>query len=229
MHEPLAGLFRSSKVMILNFHDIPAGTPPAENIQLFFEETERAGQNPRLPENRQQFNNRFLEHANIRYLVSRYGEDRAPMLAGSRIASEGRTLHMGIDIFCRDLETVYAPCDGQVVRTAYEPGEREYGHYVIFRPDGLDDTYFFFGHLAKDLPEPKAIKAGQPLARLGDWHDNENGGWSRHLHLQVFKGKLPPDEQEVSRSGYATNEAFAEASKRSPNPLTYFPEWKVTA
>src|SRR6185369_15412098 len=169
MHEPLEGLFNSSKLMILNFFDIPADTPPAENIKLFFEEAERTGQNPRLPENRQRFNNGFLEHAQVRYLVSRYGEDRAPMLAGSRIASEGRTLHMGIDIFCHDLETVYAPCDGRVVRSAYEPGEREYGHYTIFKPNGLDDTYFFFGHLPQDLPEPGTAKAGQPIARLGDW------------------------------------------------------------
>ena len=187
MHEPLTGLFHSSRLMILNFADIPADTPPVENLQRFFEDCEKRGLNPRLPENRQKFNNHLLERSRVRYLVSRYGEDRKGMLTGSKIASQGRTLHMGVDIFCRDLETVYAPCDAAIVRTGREPGDQGYGYYVVLKPDNLPGIHFFFGQLSKDLPGVGPIKAGQPIARLGDFIHGENGGWSRHLHLQMVK------------------------------------------
>jgi murein DD-endopeptidase MepM/ murein hydrolase activator NlpD len=144
------------------------------------------------------------------------------MLAGSSIADEGRTLHMGIDIFSRDLETVYAPCDGEIIRTAYEAQDHGYGNYLILKPEGLGGIYFFLGHLSKELPALGAVKAGEPIAVLGDYADDENGGWSRHLHLQMTT-ELPPEGK--TPDGYSAKVDFPKNSQRFPNPMQYFPEW----
>lgn len=221
--EPMTDMFTRSKLMILDFAHIPADLPEAENIQQFFTRQTAAGNNPRLPEHRQMFNNDMLQATGARYLVSQYGEDRSAMLAGSGIAEEGRTLHMGIDIFSQELETVYAPSDGAIIRADYEQQDHGYGHYVIFKPDNAD-IYFFFGHLGKELPAIGRVEAGQPIATLGNFHNQENGGWTRHLHLQVCT-ELPPEGE--TPIGYSTKEAFADNSKRFPNPFTYFPDWRV--
>lgn len=222
-HEPLQEMFTQSKLMILDFALIPRGLPTAENIQLFFETQSKAGVNPRLPEHRQVFNNRMLTETGARYLVSQYGEDRSAMLAGSSIADEGRTLHMGIDIFSRELETVYAPCDGTIVRASYEDQDHGYGHYIVFKPNNAE-VYFFMGHLSKKLPQLGAVKAGEAIATLGDFHDQENGGWTRHLHLQICT-ELPPEGQ--TPIGYSTKQAFAVNSLKFPNPSNYFPDWRL--
>jgi len=225
MHELLADLYQSSRLMVLDFADIPDGTPPTENIQHFFETCESQDINPRLPEHRQAFNDQLLAHTGARYLVSRYGEDRKAMLVGSKIASEGRTLHMGIDIFCQNLETVFAPCHGSIMRIGREPENHSYGHYLIFRPDHLKGVYFFLGHLSKEPPRLGPVRAGMPIAQVGDFASNENGGWSRHLHLQIIRNLPAPNQ---TPEGYATSGNFAAASRAWPNPLPYFPEWYIT-
>jgi murein DD-endopeptidase MepM/ murein hydrolase activator NlpD len=223
--EPLPELFTRSKLMILDFSEIPAGAPEAENVSLFFKDCETRGTNPRLPENRQQFNNRMLEETGARYLVSRYAEDRSAMLAGSQIAKEGRTLHMGIDIFSRNLEPVYAPCDGEIIRTGFEDEDHSYGHYLIIRPADFQGVYVFMGHLSKDLPAAGPVKAGDKIATLGDYHHGENGGWSRHLHLQFIRDVPPEGETPI---GYSTKAAFPENSQKFPNAFDFFPQWQPT-
>ncbi len=227
LREPLPELFQRSKFMTLDFSQIPADTPAVENIQMFFAEREQAGINPRLPEVRQQFNDRMPTATGMRYLVSRYGEDRAAMLKGSRIGIEGRTLHMGIDAFSSDLEPVLAPCDGEVVRAAHDGVESSYGNYVILKPDetGPDmPNYMFFGHLGGGLSALGRVVAGDQIGTIGDHRGNENGGWSRHLHLQML-AELPPEGQVPI--GYSTRAAFPENSRRFPDPMQFFPNWHI--
>lgn len=224
MQEFMPSVFTSSRLMILDFAQIPENTPKQANIQKYFEMTTEQGMNPRLPELRQQFNNSLLDFYQIHYLVSRYGEDRSSMLAGTNIAKQGRTLHMGIDIFSRDLENVYAPCDGEIIRINYEKQDHGYGYYLIFKPDN-HDIYFFFGHLSEVFPFEKGrAKIGQHIARLGDFINNENGGWSRHLHLQAIK-ELPPEGK--TPIGYSTKDDFDLNSQKFPDPMRFFPKWKI--
>jgi murein DD-endopeptidase MepM/ murein hydrolase activator NlpD len=221
--EPLPELFTRSRLMILDFSEIPQSIQDEANIRLFFEEYEKQGRNPRLPENRQQFNNRMLEATSARYLVSRYGEDRSAMLQGSQIAKEGRTLHMGIDIFARNLEPVFAPCDGEIVRVGFEDEAHSYGHYLILKPSIDIGAFIFLGHLSKDLPKTGPVKASERIATLGDYHENENGGWSRHLHLQ-FVRELPREGQ--TPIGYSSRENFPENSQKFPDPFAFLTEWR---
>lgn len=224
--EPLTDLFKSSRLMILDFNQIPRGLPEAENIKAYFTSCVKHGVDPRLPANRQAFNNQMLDACRARYLVSRYAEDRRAMLVGSQIAAEGRTLHLGVDVFARDLETVLSPCDGQVVITGREEGTHSYGYYLILRPFGQKGQYIFLGHLSRHLPAIGIVQAGQPIARLGDYADNENGGWSRHLHLQVIK-QLPRSGK--TPNGYAARRHFLPASHASPNPMALFPDWSISS
>jgi hypothetical protein len=227
MHEPLAGLFSSSKLLILDFAQIPDDALPEENIQKFFMECEAQGQDPTLPVNRQRFNNNLLEKSNVRYLVSRYGEDRAAMLKGSSIARDQRTVHLGIDIFTRDQEVVCAPCDGKIVCTSEEPENHSFGHFLIFKPADESLPYMLFAHLAANPRQPGQIMAGEAFAKLGDYANHENGGWSRHLHLQMLT-ELPKNQQ--APPGYTQSGAFSPEIKRQfPDPLQYFPDWRVNA
>jgi hypothetical protein len=221
--EPLPELFTRSKILILDFAQITANIPDDENIQKFFDATSRQGINARLPQNRQTFNDRLIDHSGYRYLIGRYGEDRVAMLADTPAGKAGRTIHLAIDIFCQNLETVSAPCNGEIVVSSYESGFGEYGYYIIIKPDD-GDYFLFLGHLAKDRRGLGRVSAGTVVGQLGDYIDNENGGWSRHLHLQVLK-ELPP--KGTTPAGYSTKEDFDANAKRYPNPLDYFPQWRL--
>lgn len=223
LQEPLRHMFSRSQLLVLDFSKIAVIMPKSLDIRQFFEECTRQGINPRLPANRQKFNNRVLTTTGARYLVSRYAEDRSAMLVGTKIASEGRTYHLGIDIFSKNQETVYAPCDGMIVETNYEPGFGEYGHYLILKPDKISQTYIFFGHLSSKMAEVGTVKAGDRIGKLGDYKNNENGGWSRHLHMQVMQnhklGAGPP-------IGYSSKENLLKNRALFPDPMAFFPDWK---
>lgn len=214
--ELLPELFSKSEIMILDFNQIPSDTTDYKNIKLFFEKSRTLGKDPKSPENRQEFNNNFLDKTGRRYLISRYSEDRIEMLKGSKIAEEGRTIHLGIDIFSKNLEPVYAPYDGEIVVTGFEEGGHSFGHFIILKPDSkVTENYIFLGHLSRNLPSKGPVKKGQKIADLGDYVDNENGGWSRHLHVQLLRdlpkgNDIPP--------GYSSKENFAQKTLEFPDP-----------
>lgn len=220
--EPLTGLFTQSRWLTLDFAAIGKDTPSSQNIKLFFEECRQAGLDPTTPKQRQRFNNRVLTETGARYLVSRYGEDRVAMLAGSSIANESRTLHLGVDIFCRDLETVYAPCDGEIIASGREPQGHSFGHYAVLKPTDAN-YYVFFGHLSAQPPKRGLVRAGDKIGQLGDFTNGENGDWSRHLHIQLFRDA---PLSESSLIGYSTATDFPENSQRYPNPMQLFPDWR---
>lgn len=220
---PLEELFTHSRWLTLDFSRISPQTPDSQNMQLFFEQCQRDGLDPKSPEQRQRFNERVLAETGFRYLVSRYGEDRSAMLDGSEIAAEGRTLHLGVDIFCRDQETVYAPCDGEVIATGREPQDHSFGYYLVFKPTD-QDIYLFFGHLSAEPPVRRGqVSSGQAIARLGDYADGENGGWSRHLHLQLF---TKPPLGQANLIGYSSRAKFSDNQHHYPNPMDLFPGWR---
>ena len=123
---------------------------------------------------------------------------------------------MGIDIFSKDLEDVFAPSDGEIVATGKEAGDHSFGHYLIFKPeDSLTENYLFLGHLSSDLPSNDTVKAGQKIAKLGDYINGENGGWSRHLHVQLLK-TLPMND--LLPKGYSTKASLTQNKLEYPDP-----------
>ncbi len=215
--EIFPGLKTESEVMILDFSQIPEGILDSRNIQHFFIETQLAGRNPRLPEERQRFNNQFLAETNKKYLIGRYAENRVAMLQGSSIAAEGRTYHLGIDIFTQELEAVSAPLPGRVVRAGQEAGAHTYGYYLILEHEIEGrKIYTLYGHLSQSLPEVgQTFSAGEPFAHLGDFANGENGGWSRHVHFQLLT-ELPPEN--VIPIGYSTINNLPQNCAQFPDP-----------
>ncbi len=220
---PLEELFNSSKRLVLDFTKIDVDTPDSENFEKIFQDYRAKGLNPRQPENRQRINNVLIESSGFRYLIGQYGEDRTAMLADTPAGKEGRVMHMAIDVFSKDLEPVFSPCNGEIVASSYEPGFGEYGNYIIIRPDNAQ-FYFFFGHLSAKRPPIGRVSKDQEIAHLGDYIDNENGGWSRHLHIQLLT-HLP--EGGSTPNGYSTKDELSANVKKYPNPHDYFPEWQM--
>lgn len=223
LSEPLEGLFEHSRWVTLDLIKITNEVPDDENIYRFFERLQTNGLEPRSAENRQAFNDSLLGKAGVRYLVSGYGEDRSEMLKGSEIAKQGRTIHLGVDIFCKELETIYTPCDGEIVEVGYESENHSFGNFVILKPDDASLPYLFFGHLSNSSKPNGHVKAGDSIGSLGDYQDNENGGWSRHLHLQCF-AQLPRNAQE--RIGYLSKKDFESIGHLYPNAMELFPNWQ---
>ena len=224
LSEPMRGMFTESRQLYLDFAQIPASTPALENIELFFNDCLVRGIDPKAPEERQRFNDTVMDATDARYLIGNWGEDRAVWLGGSLMARQGRTIHLAVDIFARGFEPVLAPCNGQIVRTGYEEHLHGYGNYLILRPDNAPGLYVFMGHLSCDLPALGRVNDGQVIARVGDFVGQENGGWSRHIHLQMLRD-LPPEGQ--TPIGYSTKADFAENSRRYPSPFDYFPQWNI--
>lgn len=214
-----------SEVVYLDFNEIPADYLSYKNIQLYFEECQQQGLNPRLPQQRQTFNDRFLQESGQRYLLGRYLEDRSSMLEDSFIETEEGTIHLGLDIFSRELEPVFAPYDGTVALTGEEQGAWSYGHYLILEHQIKGITWYsFFGHLARTTLNPgRLVQKGEQIARLGDHH--ENGGWSRHLHFQLLRepGKSGESKKSSLREmeapfGYCRKEEMENYKQRHPDP-----------
>ncbi len=224
MTELLQGMFSHSHRIILDFSSIASDLPEKLNIQKYFDECEKSNIDPRSPDSRQAFNDEAIEYTKAKFLIGGYAEDRSAMLTDSAIAKEGRTIHLGVDVFSKELELVYAPCDGVVVKRGYEEGPNSYGYYLIFKPADNSLPYLFLGHLGKPTDDSIEIKAGDVVATLGDFPNGENGGWSRHLHLQMMYHLEQGDQTPI---GYSSKQDLAENMAKYPDPLKYFPEWRV--
>jgi 4-aminobutyrate aminotransferase-like enzyme/Ser/Thr protein kinase RdoA (MazF antagonist) len=125
--------------------------------------------------------------------VGRYGEARAFYASpafGARGDEEGRTVHLGIDLFVEPGAAVRAPLEGTVHLVADNAAPQDYGPLVVLRHQPEDGVAFFtlYGHLSRDtLPALRVgqhVAAGQAFARVGA--PPSNGDWAPHVHVQVI-------------------------------------------
>jgi 4-aminobutyrate aminotransferase-like enzyme/Ser/Thr protein kinase RdoA (MazF antagonist) len=133
-----------------------------------------------------------LREADADIAVGRYGEDRAVYtvdeFAGAD--SERRTVHLGLDLFVRAGEPVYAPFDGEVVAVALRPAAQDYGGTLMLRHETPDGTPFWLllGHLAHEVTTRvrpgQRVARGERVATVGA--RDENGAWQPHAHIQLF-------------------------------------------
>jgi len=140
-----------------------------------------------------------MREAGVRVAIGRYDEPRllysSPLFAGAESPlDERRTIHLGLDIFCDAGTPVHAPLRGTVHAFAYNPASLDYGGVVILRHTTDDGTEFFslYGHLSRasltEMTVGQVVEHGEPFATLGA--PDENGGWTPHLHLQLFTDLL---------------------------------------
>ncbi len=125
--------------------------------------------------------------------------------------AEHRTIHLGIDLYKRSGEPVYAPFDGSVHSIQNNTAPLDYGPTIILehQTDEDDRFYTLYGHLSPDslngLEIGLPIEKGRQIARIGE--PKSNGGWPPHLHFQIildmldengnFPGVARPSERDI--------------------------------
>jgi 4-aminobutyrate aminotransferase-like enzyme/Ser/Thr protein kinase RdoA (MazF antagonist)/murein DD-endopeptidase MepM/ murein hydrolase activator NlpD len=136
-----------------------------------------------------------MREAGVRVSIGRYAEPRllysSPLFAGDESPlAERRTIHLGLDIFADAGTPVHAPLRGTVHAFAYNPAALDYGGVIILRhtTDSGDDWFTLYGHLSRaslsGVATGRVVERGEQFAALGT--PAENGGWTPHLHLQLF-------------------------------------------
>ena len=135
-----------------------------------------------------------MAKAGTGFAFGRWGEPRevyANDLFAVAGSGERRTIHMGIDLFCRPGTPVQAPLDGVVEYAANNAAELDYGPLVILRHEPPGDSVFFtlYGHLSLEtlerIDEGQSVAAGEQIATVGS--PPVNGNWPPHLHFQLIR------------------------------------------
>jgi peptidoglycan LD-endopeptidase LytH len=121
------------------------------------------------------------------YGIGRYNEVRVGMYT-TELFSDGRNVHMGIDIAAPVNTPIKSFYEGVVFLFDYNAADGDYGYTLIVEYDlGAEKLYALYGHLSKDSLKNKKIgqkvNASEVIAWVGDRH--ENGGWNPHLHFQL--------------------------------------------
>ena len=146
-------------------------------------------------------------------LIGGYGEPRliytAPaFMLGDHIPQGRRSVHIGVDVFVDAGTAVQAPLAAEVLYVENREMHLDYGGMVILSHMTPEQDNFFtmYGHLnptsISHLSAGNKIKAGECFGKLGS--QNQNGGWSPHLHFQLafltdglsqdWPGVVDPDE-----------------------------------
>jgi len=178
-----------------------------------------------------------MRDAGVTVAIGKYDEPRllysSPLFAGSEgPLDERRTIHLGLDIFADAGTPVFAPLRGVVHAFAYNPAALDYGGVIILRHTTDDDTELFslYGHLSRasltDIAVGRVIDRGEQFATLGA--PGENGGWTPHLHLQLFTDLLGlgTDAPGVAR---ASQRAAWRSICPDPNLIVGIPEARFPA
>lgn len=103
---------------------------------------------------------------------------------------EGRTVHLGLDLFAPPGTGVSAPLDGVVHAFAAANSPQDYGHLIILEHEAAPGQRFhtLYGHLnaasLNGLKIGQKVHRGEHIAALGE--PTENGGWPPHLHFQII-------------------------------------------
>ena len=140
-----------------------------------------------------------MREARVAVAIGRYDEPRllySSALFGTPSSPfvERRTIHLGLDLFADAGTPVFAPLRGTVHAFADNRAPLDYGPVIILRHDIPDGEPFFtlYGHLSREslegLEVGRVIERGERFAWFGA--ADVNGGWTPHLHLQVFTDLL---------------------------------------
>jgi 4-aminobutyrate aminotransferase-like enzyme/Ser/Thr protein kinase RdoA (MazF antagonist) len=123
---------------------------------------------------------------------------------------EGRTIHLGVDIFAAPGTPVFAPFDGTVYAVANNTKRLDYGPVMILQHESF---FTLYGHLASTLAVGTRVNAGQEIARIGARPGN--GDWPPHLHFQIIRDLLDLD---CDFPGVAAAEMREVFTSISPDP-----------
>jgi 4-aminobutyrate aminotransferase-like enzyme/Ser/Thr protein kinase RdoA (MazF antagonist) len=163
--------------------------------------------------------------------IGRYDEARliytAPIFkAGEGPLAEGRTIHIGQDLFLPAGTAVYAPLPGTVHAFANNAARQDFGPVLILRHQTEEGDVFYtlYGHLSEEslagLAVGQAVGQGEKIGEIGS--AAVNGGWTAHLHFQIIVDLLGLDTQfpGVCR---ASQRAIWRSLSPDPNLITGIP------
>ena len=149
----------------------------------------------------------FLQKNNKKAAIGGYLENRRIYRRSKHF--EGRSIHLGVDIWAEAGTPVFAPTDAKVHSFQNNTAWGDYGPTIILEHCVAGSIFYtLYGHLSlhslKGLYEGKELTRGSQFAEFGNF--TENGDWSPHLHFQVitdllgkkgdFYGVCSPQEQE---------------------------------
>jgi 4-aminobutyrate aminotransferase-like enzyme/Ser/Thr protein kinase RdoA (MazF antagonist) len=172
------------------------------------------------------------EHSD-KLLAGGYLEPR-PLYATKAFEMEGnngyeyRTVHLGIDFWCKEDTPIHALFDGEVVGCAYNGSDKDYGGVIILKHKVDKSLVFYtlYGHLSKKSIQHvsigKIIKKGEKIGALGD--ASENGNWAPHLHFQIMLDLLG---YENDFPGVGFPDKINVWSSISPDPNVIFKHEKL--
>lgn len=169
-----------------------------------------------------------MSDAQTDFAFGRYGEPRDLYSNDNFTAANGgesRTIHLGIDLFCKADTPVFAPLDGTVEIVTNNDRDLDYGPLVILRHAIDSDRAFFtlYGHLSLDTLERvtagQNVRAGQQIASVGS--PPTNGNWPPHLHLQVIDDLM---DFAADFPGVACRSEMQHWMRVSPSPAIFFPD-----
>jgi len=179
-------------------------------------------ENPRIADDTEAFSALVfgeMKRAGSGLGIGRYDEARVLYASeafhpAGRPLAEGRTVHLGIDLFVEAGTPVRAPMDGVVLSAVDNASRQDYGPTVILEheaetAEGPLRFWTLYGHLKRDsiagLGKGRLVRRGDPVGAVGPFP--ENGDWPPHLHFQVildrldregdFPGVARPSEREV--------------------------------
>lgn len=150
------------------------------------------------------------------WAVGGYNEQRRGMYTAPQYKNE-RNIHMGIDIWAKAGQSVYAFWNGEVAYLQDNDEVGNYGGTIVTRHFfGEGSLFALYGHLSKAslemVHEGEEIKKGHKLGELGT--HSENGGWVPHLHFQLSC----QDPKEADMPGVVAPENRADALQIYPDP-----------
>lgn len=135
---------------------------------------------------------------------------------------EMRCYHLGLDIIVPVGTPIHAPIAGKVVESGYEPGNGNYGGYLILehRLPGALPFYSLYGHLnpERTVSQGTVVSAGEPVGRTGSFECN--GRWFHHTHMQVITQKGM--DTGYNRQGYCGAELLPSIQSLCPDPVPLF-------
>ncbi len=135
----------------------------------------------------------FEEPVPGREIISPFGLRQLPWEGGGR-------LHEGVDISADSGVAVIAVADGVVTEAGTNGG---YGRYVAVRhAAGLTTYYAHLGGIGSGVKPGLAVKAGQPIGRIG----STGVSTGPHLHFEI----RDPDDKPLNPAMFL-GKAFAEA------------------
>jgi murein DD-endopeptidase MepM/ murein hydrolase activator NlpD len=130
-----------------------------------------------------------MAKAGVKVAIGRYNEDRI-IYKRSSLFENGRSIHLGIDLWAQAGTPVFAPLPAKVHSFQNNSSFGDYGPTIILEHEIEGETFYtLYGHLSpesiKNLEVGQAIRQGAKIATLGT--TDINVGYPPHLHFQIIR------------------------------------------